>query len=436
MHSFKVTVVIACLLVLCNPLLVQADTNTTIIKDTILWKHTLPTYITTSHDFHGNTWSNNNTQPYGFPTVIDGVVYVQGGRAFYAYDAYTGIKLWNNSFESGVIVDGIIYSATPAGLFAYRTSDGEKVWNYSEVSYYDKKAECYQPTYNAFFFDSPTVIDGKVYAISCNGDLMVFNAYSGVKLWSSAVGNSNRTTWYSAFSTPIIANNIIYTTSEDDNTLYALNVDNGKQIWQFKAEDHIYVAPAVADRVVYIGSGDGNFFALDATNGQKLWNFTAPIGKYGSDIIRTPIVSNGIVYVCSIDYQIFALNTTTGTMLWQLGPFYDITTPIIADGILYIGNVTREIYALNATLGTQITKYTLDGIPSSPAIANGVLYVGTQAGSIYAIGSPSGTPTYQVTSGQDDFELTNLGIELFIVVICGVLIVGIWQYQKKPKVGG
>jgi outer membrane protein assembly factor BamB len=46
--------------------------------------------------------------------------------------------------------------------------------------------------------------------------------------------------------------------------------------------------------VVYVGSVDFNVYALDAATGAKLWSFPT-----GSDVRSSPAVANGMLYVGS-----------------------------------------------------------------------------------------------------------------------------------------
>jgi outer membrane protein assembly factor BamB len=58
----------------------------------------------------------------------------------------------------------------------------------------------------------------------------------------------------------------------------------------------VFSSPAVANGVVYVGSGlngNGNVFALNARTGAKLWS-------YATDAVQSsPAVANGVVYVGS-----------------------------------------------------------------------------------------------------------------------------------------
>ena len=74
----------------------------------------------------------------------------------------------------------------------------------------------------------------------------------------------------------------------------------------------MYSSPAVANGVVYVGSGDYNVYALDAATGAKLWSYHT-----GGAVYSSPTVANGVVYVGSYDYNVYALNAATGAKLWS-----------------------------------------------------------------------------------------------------------------------
>jgi outer membrane protein assembly factor BamB len=61
-------------------------------------------------------------------------------------------------------------------------------------------------------------------------------------------------------------------------------------------------APAIANGVVYVGSGDGNVYAFDLKTGERLWS--ARLGAKA--VTSSPTVVNGAVYVGSNDGNVFA----------------------------------------------------------------------------------------------------------------------------------
>src|SRR5208283_1694873 len=85
---------------------------------------------------------------------------------------------------------------------------------------------------------------------------------SNTTLW---VFNTNGEVW----SSPIVANGIVYFGSLDDH-VYAVDAKTGAKIWDFTTNDSVYATPAYYNNAIYVGSNDHVFYALDAQNGNLL----------------------------------------------------------------------------------------------------------------------------------------------------------------------
>ena len=83
-----------------------------------------------------------------------------------------------------------------------------------------------------------------------------------------------------------------WTTGEN---VFALNASTGALLWSYETGAPLFSSPAVANGVVYVGADDGNVYALNASTGAKLWSFDT-----GCDVRHSsPAVANGVVYVGS-----------------------------------------------------------------------------------------------------------------------------------------
>ena len=119
------------------------------------------------------------------------------------------------------------------------------------------------------------------------------------ELWRFATGAG-------VYSSPAVANGIVYVGSEDKN-LYAIDAVTGKEKWRFATGDHIFSSPTVADGTVYVGSEDENLYAIDVATGKEKWR-TAD----GDWVYSTPAVANGVVYVGNADKRLYAIDAVTG----------------------------------------------------------------------------------------------------------------------------
>jgi len=248
---------------------------------------------------------------------------------------------------------------------------------------------------------------------------------------------------------PAVANGIIYIGS-GYNSVYALNATNGIQLWSYPTGSGIDSSPAVVDDVVFIGSTDHNLYALNATNGAKLWSFTA---QYQID--TSAAVDNDVVYVGSGQGGIakigppqwlttfsngtfYALNASTGAEIWGFtADSMFSSSPAVVGSTVYIGSFAGTIYALNTTNGNELWHYTTGGAVSSPAVVNGVLYTGSGDGKVYALGSPippatvspSTAPSHSLATSKTLPIIAGVAMVVFIVIVVFLIL------QRRRKSG-
>ena len=88
--------------------------------------------------------------------------------------------------------------------------------------------------------------------------------------------------------------------------------DNGSiepgntELWRFATGGIVYSSPAVANGIVYVGSEDKNLYAIDAVTGKEKWRFTT-----GGLVYPSPAVANGIVYVGREDKNLYAVGANS-----------------------------------------------------------------------------------------------------------------------------
>jgi outer membrane protein assembly factor BamB len=210
----------------------------------------------------------------------------------------------------------------------------------------------------------------------------------------------NYTTEGGVWSSPAVANGVVYVGSVDDN-VYAINATTGAKLWNYTTRAAVLSSPAVANGTVYVGDYE-SVYALNATTSAKLWNYTT-----GDYLFSSPAVANGVVYMGSADYNVYALNASTGAKLWNYttGGAID-SSPAFANGVVYVGSRDDNVYAINATTGTKLWNFkTGDILLSSPAFAKGVVYVGSVDDNVYAIGTES-------VSKQTELSLSGVQIHV------------------------
>ena len=223
---------------------------------------------------------------YSSPAVYDGIVYFGSDSGYmFALDAVSGNLIWScgilqngtssNSASQPIdcsvsVGDGLVYLGTAAQtVLALNASTGAFVWS-SKVK-----------GYIAF----TTVVDanGTVYVSSTiggtqnelnYGGISALNAKSGKLLWTDTLGSVEH-------SSPAVANGVIFVGSDNAtasgpnfmlNTIggifYALNATTGATIWKYTTGGPVFSSPAIANGVVFVGSNDGNVYAFGSAVSQ------------------------------------------------------------------------------------------------------------------------------------------------------------------------
>ena len=93
--------------------------------------------------------------------------------------------------------------------------------------------------------------------------------------------------------------------------LYAVDINTGKQRWQFGAKGYGLSNPTINSETVYV-AGLGGLYALDIPTGSVKW--TAIInGSLNSD----PAADSRAVYVGGNDGKFYAFDALTGVKKWE-----------------------------------------------------------------------------------------------------------------------
>ncbi len=301
-----------------------------------------------------------------------------------------------------VLDNGTLYIATRQGiLFALRAEDGHISWRYSP------------PHPLPVIFREPLVAQGVAYL--CVHDMGVFavSALDGAQVWELDLD------YVFPSSKPVLANGLLYV-----NTIGAgLGPDvigvldlKGKHVLSLDPTEQTYgaSAPLVAGGVVYVGGTDGYMYALDATKfGPELWRTETGAAKAQQlkqpnafYVTATPAIADGVVYVGSGDNSVYALDARSGAKLWSFvtnGPI-NASSPVIASGVLYIGSTDKNLYALDARSGKLIWSYATDGeINGTPTLANGVVYAGSYDEYVHAVDATSGKLIRKYHAGRKVF---------------------------------
>ena len=224
------------------------------------------------------------------PAVANGVLYVGGDSAVYAFDATTGAAVWSTTLAGGAeevtVSGGMVY----AGTSAFNASNGHLIWTAAPSG--------------CCLTGAITVAGGVAY-IADNQKLFAYNATTGAHLFTSPAAGFGDTVAVSA--------GVVFLQSAHD--LQAFNASTGAVLWTKPTEGGNSVSsltPAVDGSTVVVGT-TRYLIAFAASNGARLWTYNS-----GSDLTEylPPAIANGVVYAGSIGIGLQAFSEAHGTVLY------------------------------------------------------------------------------------------------------------------------
>jgi outer membrane protein assembly factor BamB len=168
-------------------------------------------------------------------------------------------------------------------------------------------------------------------------------------------------------------------------------------LWSAATGGTTYGSPAVADGLVFVGSGTSTGDYMNCyyeNNGTLKWRFqTFARVSGGEGLSSSPAYSNGYLYFGGD--RIYCLYANNGTVKWTVdtgNTNWGDGTPTIANGKVFIAGSNRKLYCIDQYNGTVIwTFQTLStgvanyGLYGAPAVVNGRVFLGACDGYLYQI---------------------------------------------------
>ncbi len=174
---------------------------------------------------------------------------------------------------------------------------------------------------------------------------------------------------------PLVVDQTIYAPNADEY-LYALDLQ-GNLKWKFQTKQGLWAQPAGNGSAVFQPSMDHFLYAINAQDGSQLWKV-----DLGGAAVSSPVLSDGVVYVGTLTNEMLAVDAASGQILWRAKTKDAIwTKPQLTEGSLYFGDLSGAVYSVNAQNGSINWQQDLAGgsiISSAAVIDKGVVFVAEQ----------------------------------------------------------
>jgi outer membrane protein assembly factor BamB len=240
-----------------------------------LWQFKFPEVGSRYGDMGGHVTS---------PVVVEGLVLVGAGQAFYALKAETGQTAWVFQMDepvssSAAVSDETVFFTDFKQLHAVNLKTGVERW------LFEPKTE----TIARLF--APAAGDGQL--LTTSGEIAyALEAQTGQILWQRRIPSGN-------LIPAGAGGEHLYVKATDQ--LYALDRTTGATLWSFRAANFVSL-PAITEEYLYVvtrAGGQAQLRALDRRNGQEIWQVE---DERLSNI--APVIANGRIYVQTVDGRV------------------------------------------------------------------------------------------------------------------------------------
>jgi len=272
------------------------------------------------------------------PTVAKGVIYVGSGDGFvYALDAAAGTLRWkfktgNVVHASPTVADGVVYVGSWDSFFyALDAETGRERWRFKTGT--DEKIS------NQVGIQSSAIVSGgRVYFGCRDANLYALDAATGAKLWAFA----NAGSW--VVSTPIVSGGVLYFATSDSGLFRALNASTGAPIYSISFHHWpMFSSPAIADRMLYLGSHAGTLLAIDLEKRSVAWTFeTDGAVRNGPALTQKDGEPN---YAAAFADDFYDDLVIGAWRMMSIGAV--VSSPFVADGRIYFGSTDGNVYAVH-----------------------------------------------------------------------------------------
>jgi len=160
-------------------------------------------------------------------------------------------------------------------------------------------------TLNPFSKSAPKVKPAELAAIQPSAELK--------SLWQAGVGAAGEFVF-----TPAVVRDSVYVAARDGTLA---RYDAGRQVWRIGAGQVLSGGVGANEKLVVVGTPKGEVLAYNAADGSAAWQ-----ARVSSEILAAPAVANGLVVVRSGDTRIFGFESADGKRRW----IYQRNAPALA----------------------------------------------------------------------------------------------------------
>ena len=272
-------------------------------------------------------------------------------------------------------------------LTAYALKNGKKLWSFQS---------------GKRIVGTPAVSEGIVVFGSADCKIYGLDAQNGNLLWTVEAAEP-------VLGAVTIENGIAYI-GASDHTFRAVNIRTGEVKWAFAGvRGYIETKPLVTDNKVIFGAWDNTLYALNKADGKELWKWTGGLTRmHFSPAAVWPVAADGKVFITDPQRAMTAIDIETGNTVWRtfqsmvretIGLSEDkerIYSKTMNDSIVCYSTKSNQPHKL----WTSNVGFGYEHAPSMQVEKNGVVFGSTKEGLIFALEAATGKVLWKHKTGN------------------------------------
>ena len=272
-------------------------------------------------------------------------------------------------------------------LTAYALKNGKKLWSFQS---------------GKRIVGTPAVSEGIVVFGSADCKIYGLDAQNGNLLWTVEAAEP-------VLGAVTIENSIAYI-GASDHTFRAVNIRTGEVKWAFAGvRGYIETKPLVTDNKVIFGAWDNTLYALNKADGKELWKWTGGLTRmHFSPAAVWPVAADGKVFITDPQRAMTAIDIETGNTVWRtFQSMVRETIGLSEDKERIYSKTMNDSIVCYSTKGEQPHKLWASNVgfgyehaPSMQVEKNGVVFGSTKEGLIFALEATTGKVLWKHKTGN------------------------------------
>lgn len=229
---------------------------------------------------------------------------------------------------------------------------------------------------------TPLLIDGRVVAVSAEGEVVAVDPKKGDIIWNKAPAGALKAPPY--VPSPAFSGRRVFF-ADNTTKLFALDAATGATLWAKTLPARTSTALVVVADMLVLGTEDGymNWIALDSGDVKK--RIRLEDGRpYGTPILAAPLL---IVLAAGAQGNLIALDAQSGTVKWKQRTPKEWTTyrPLVTGSAVIVGSEEKDLCAFDRSSGERRWCRSVGQIPRGLGMSSdGIIYVGSLSGVVQA----------------------------------------------------